>query len=52
MNIIIDTHIYLWSLSEPEKIEPAKRSELETRSNTIYVSSISMIEIMIKSSHR
>jgi len=50
MNIIIDTHIFLWSLSEPEKIDPAKRIELETRSNTIYVSSISMVEIMIKSS--
>jgi len=50
MNIIIDTHIFLWSLSEPDKIDAAKRAELETRSNTIYVSSISMVEIMIKSS--
>jgi len=50
MNIIIDTHIFLWSLAEPEKIDPAKRIELVTRSNTIYVSSISMVEIMIKSS--
>ncbi len=50
MNIIIDTHIFLWSLSEPEKIDASKRVELETRSNSIYVSSISIVEIMIKSS--
>lgn len=50
MNIIIDTHIFLWSLSKPEKIGAAKRAELETRSNTIYVSSVSIVEIMIKSS--
>jgi len=50
MKIIIDTHIFLWALAEPEKIDVAKRIELETRSNTIYVSAISIVEIMIKSS--
>ena len=50
MNIIIDTHIFLWALSEPEKISDNKRSLLEDLSNTIYVSAASIAELMIKAS--
>jgi PIN domain nuclease of toxin-antitoxin system len=50
MKIIIDTHIFLWALAEPYKITEAKRVELETLANTVYVSSITIAEIMIKSS--
>ncbi|MCG6879158.1 MAG: type II toxin-antitoxin system VapC family toxin [Deltaproteobacteria bacterium] len=50
MKIIIDTHIFLWALGEPEKINDAKRSALEDLSNTIYVSAVSIAEIMIKAS--
>jgi len=50
VKIIIDTHIFLWALSDPDKIHPPKRVELETAANTIYVSSISIVEMMIKAS--
>jgi len=50
MNIIIDTHIFLWALSNPERISASKRSALEDLSNTIYVSAVSIAEIMIKAS--
>jgi PIN domain nuclease of toxin-antitoxin system len=50
MKIIIDTHIFLWALAAPYKITEAKRIELETLANTVYVSSITIAEIMIKSS--
>jgi len=50
MNIIIDTHIFLWALSDPDKISVAKRSALEDLSNTIYVSAVSIAELMIKAS--
>jgi len=50
VNIIIDTHIFLWALSEPDKIHSLKRAELETAANIIYVSSISIVEMMIKAS--
>jgi len=50
MNIIIDTHIFLWALSSPARINKRKRAELETAANTVYVSSVSIVEIMIKSS--
>ena len=48
MNIIIDTHIFLWAISEPEKLSPFKIDILKTPTNTIFVSSITFIEIMIK----
>jgi PIN domain nuclease of toxin-antitoxin system len=50
MNIIIDTHIFLWALSDPEKIDPHRLDELQAQTNTIYVSSISIAEIAIKAS--
>lgn len=50
MNIIIDTHIFLWALSDPDKISDEKRSSLEDLSNAIYVSAVSIAEIMIKAS--
>jgi PIN domain nuclease of toxin-antitoxin system len=50
MKIIIDTHIFLWARADPGKIEPHKRTELETVANTVYVSSISIVEMMMKSS--
>lgn len=50
MRLIIDTHIFLWALAEPEKIAPAKRAAIEDEANIIHVSAISIAEIMIKSS--
>ena len=50
MNIIIDTHIFLWALSTPSKLGGLKRSALEDLSNTIYVSSITVVELMLKAS--
>lgn len=50
MKIILDTHIFLWALSNPEKISPKNIIEIETLANNIFISSISIAEIMIKSS--
>ncbi len=50
MKILIDTHIFLWALADPSRINDGKRAELETLANTVYVSSVSIAEIMIKSS--
>lgn len=50
MKIILDTHIFLWAISTPGKIDPVRRAEIQTLANTVYVSSISIAEIMIKSS--
>ena len=50
MKILIDTHIFLWALSAPSKINVKKRADLEMLSNTVYVSSITIAEMMIKAS--
>ncbi|WLE98944.1 MAG: type II toxin-antitoxin system VapC family toxin [Candidatus Electrothrix communis] len=50
MKIIIDTHIFLWALADPSRIKAGKRAELETLTNIVYVSSITLAEIMIKAS--
>lgn len=50
MKILLDTHIFLWAISTPQKISKPKRQTIESLANTIYVSSISIAEIMIKAS--
>ena len=50
MKIIIDTHIFLWAISKPSRISEKKRQEIERLSNIIYVSAVSITELMIKSS--
>ena len=50
MKIIIDTHIFLWAISEPEKLSKKKKKAIKTLANTIYVSSVTITELMIKAS--
>ncbi len=50
MRLIIDTHIFLWALSDPKRIHKDQLTEIEMRANIIYVSSISIAEMMIKAS--
>ncbi len=50
MKIIIDTHIFLWAIANNSKLNKKQTQALQTLSNTIYVSSISITELMIKSS--
>lgn len=50
MKILVDTHIYLWMLSSPEKLHQAWRYELESPSNEVFLSAVSIAELMIKQS--
>lgn len=50
MNILLDTHIFLWAISEPERIPKPFLAELEFLGNTCLISSVSIAEIMIKAS--
>lgn len=50
MKIILDTHIFLWALAEPARISVKRLDELQLISNIVYVSSITVTELMIKSS--
>ncbi len=47
MNLLLDTHILLWSLLEPDRLSPAVREYLEDPENTLWLSPISVWEIMI-----
>lgn len=50
MKILVDTHIFLWMLSNPEKLSEKRCYELESPANEIFLSSISIAELMIKQS--
>ena len=50
MRILIDTHVFVWATATPERLSPKHRSELESRANIVYLSSVSVAEIMIKAS--
>lgn len=46
----MDTHIFLWAVSTPDKLSDRWCLELESQVNQVYLSAISVAEIMIKSS--
>ncbi|MBE0492618.1 MAG: type II toxin-antitoxin system VapC family toxin [Sulfurospirillum sp.] len=45
---IIDTHIFLWLLFDPEKIDKSKLETLQNPKNKVYTTSISFWEISLK----
>ena len=50
MKLLIDTHVFLWLLSCPEKLTKKRLYELESPSNEVFLSAMSIAELMIKSS--
>jgi PIN domain nuclease of toxin-antitoxin system len=50
VKLLLDTHIFLWFISEPDRIVADQRRQIESLANTIYVSAISVAEIAIKAS--
>ncbi len=50
MTTIIDTHIFLWLIYDIKRIHKKYIKYLEDPNNSIYLSSISIAEIMIKKS--
>jgi len=50
MKILVDTHIFLWMLSHPERLNEKRRYELESPANEVFLSAMSIAELMIKHS--
>ena len=50
MKILLDTHIFLWAVSTPDKLSDKWQFELESQANLVYLSAVSVAEIMIKAS--
>ncbi|RYY78111.1 MAG: type II toxin-antitoxin system VapC family toxin [Moraxellaceae bacterium] len=48
MNILIDTHIFLWLLKTPKQLSKQQVETFKNPQNQFYLSSISIAEIMIK----
>ncbi len=49
MKYLLDTHIWLWSLLEPEKLNQAMRDILENPANEFFISPITVWETLILS---
>jgi len=47
MNLLLDTHVILWSAAEPEKVPREVAEELENGSNELWFSPISAWEILL-----
>ena len=50
MKILLDTQIFLWSLTEPKRLGKKTRSLLKSKENQLYLSAASSWEISIKAS--
>ena len=48
MNLLLDTHVLLWTLLEPQKLSPELRDLLENSENRLVVSAASAWEIATK----
>jgi PIN domain nuclease of toxin-antitoxin system len=48
MNLLIDTHVFLWWDSQPEKIPTTTLSVLEDPDNIVWLSLVSIWEVQIK----
>ena len=47
MNLLLDTHIFLWSLLEPRRLTQTVVEALENPGNQLWLSSISVWEILV-----
>ncbi len=48
MRLLLDTHVLLWLLGEPERIAPEVRRNVEEVSNALLISAVSAWEIATK----
>lgn len=48
MKLLIDTHVFLWLMDEPEKLSLKALEACKNRENEIYLSVVSEWEIEIK----
>ena len=48
MNILLDTHIALWAISDHPRLSKAAREFITDPDNTIYYSSVSAWEVLLK----
>lgn len=47
MNLLLDTHIFLWSLLEPNRLTKSVAAELENASNQLWISPLTTWEVLV-----
>ena len=47
MNLLLDTHIWLWALIEPERLPPAAAATITTEGTRCWLSSLSIWEALM-----
>ena len=47
MNLLLDTHIWLWSLLDPDRLSDRARSQLTEPANTLALSPVSVWEALV-----
>jgi PIN domain nuclease of toxin-antitoxin system len=52
MNLLLDSHILVWSILEPTKLSPRERDALSDAANTIFFSPVSLSELYHKESKK
>ena len=48
MNLLLDTHVFIWALMDTEKLSPTAKFHILEPENLVYVSAVSLWEIAIK----
>ena len=48
MNLLVDTHVIIWFITESDRLPPDVKNVLEKKDNKCYVSLASLWEIAIK----
>jgi len=47
-NLLLDTHVLLYALDEPEALSPVARAALEAKTNALFISAVAAFEIATK----
>ena len=45
MNILLDTHVWIWSQESPQELGPTARQAIADEDNGLFVSPVSSVEI-------
>ncbi len=48
MKLLLDTHVWLWAISEPSRLGPRTREALQSFQTSVYLSAVSSWEVAIK----
>jgi PIN domain nuclease of toxin-antitoxin system len=48
LKLLLDTHAFLWALADPDRLDPKTRHILADKHTTVFVSVVSLWEIVVK----